>query len=195
MRRGCTVETDYAYDKLRKVMAIFNEYGGHNDDETISHIAKAAKVDRDEAEELIQAALQNMQCTDIYRNYGTSDGEPEDSREEITISPYPEPYEALLKECQAKALCLAWESLDYREQEMLAAHLGFCPNCFGILERNGESVAWYDCIPRKRIPYVDLALDYGLASPESTQRIYVKSIEKLRNHFEKTIHAITLFGK
>ena len=24
MRRGCTVETDYAYDKLRKVMAIFN---------------------------------------------------------------------------------------------------------------------------------------------------------------------------
>ena len=192
MRRGCTVETDYAYDKLRKVMAIFNEYGGHNDAETISYVAEKARIDRAEAEALIQAALQNMRCTDIYRSYGAGDGEPEDSREEVAVSPYPEPYEAMLKEYHAKALCLAWESLDYREQEMLAAHLGFCPECFGTLERTGDSNAWYDCHSRKRIPYAELAIDFGLSSPESTQRICEHAIKKLQISCE--IHFTSLFG-
>ena len=184
MRRGCTVETDYAYDKLRKVMALFNEYGGRNDAETISRVAKAAKVDKDEAEELIQAALRNMQCADIYRSFGDFDGEADESREEITVSPYPEPFEALLKEHQAKALCLAWESLDYREQEMLAAHLGFCPDCFSVLERTGSSEKWYDCVPRKRTPYADLAIDFGLSSQESAQRICDQAVIKLQNNYD-----------
>ena len=192
MRRGCTVESDYAYDRLRKVMAIFNEQGGHNDAETISYVAEKAKIDRAEAEELIQAALRNMQCADIYRSFGAFDGEAEESREEITISPYPEPYEALLKEYQAKALCLAWESLDYREQEMLAAHLGFCPECFSVLERTGSSEKWYDCVPRKRTPYADLAIDFGLSSPESVQRICEHAIKKLQISCE--IHFTSLFG-
>ena len=160
------------------------EYGGHNDAETISYVAEKARIDRAEAEALIQAALQNMRCTDIYRSYGAGDGEPEDSREEVAVSPYPEPYEALLKEYHAKALCLAWESLDYREQEMLAAHLGFCPECFSVLKRTGSSVKWYDCVPRKRTPYADLAIDFGLSSPESAQRICEQAITKLRNNYD-----------
>lgn len=186
------METDYAYDKLRKVMAIFNEYGGHNDAETISYVAEKARIDRAEAEALIQAALQNMQCTDIYRSFCSFDGEAEEGREEITVSPYPEPYKAMLKENQAKALCLAWESLDYREQEMLAAHLGFCPECFSTLERTGDSNAWYDCHSRKRIPYADLAINFGLSSPESTQRICEHALKKLQISYEN--HFTSLFG-
>ena len=180
MRRGCTVESDYAYDRLRKVMAVFNRLGGHGDLATLLAVSEETGIKAYEAEAMIQAALQNMQCADIYRNLGTSDGEAEESREEITVSPYPEPYEALLNEYQAQALCLAWESLDYREQEMLAAHLGFCRDCFGTLERTSESNAWYDCSPRKRIPYADLAIDFGLSSPESAQRICEKALNKLR---------------
>ena len=193
MRRGCTVESNYAYDRLRKVMAVFNRLGGHGDLATLLAVSEETGISAYEAEAMIQAALQNMQCADIYRNFGTSDGEAEDSREEVAVSPYPEPYEALLKEYQAKALCLAWESLDYREQEILAAHLGFCPNCFGILERTGESCAWYDCAPRKRTPYADIAIDFGLSSPESAQRICEKSIERIRIHFEKAFHVTSLF--
>lgn len=159
---------------------------------TLSYVAEKAKIDRAEAEELIQAALRNMQCADIYRSFGAFDGEAEESREEITISPYPEPYEALLKEYQAKALCLAWESLDYREQEMLAAHLGFCPDCFSVLERTGSSDKWYDCALRKRTPYADLAIDFGLSSPESVQRICEHAIKKLQISCE--IHFTSLFG-
>lgn len=183
MRRGCTVDTDYAYDKLRKVMAIYREYGGHNDAETISYVAEKAKIDRAEAEELIQAALRNMHCADIYRSFGAFDGEAEESREEITVSPYPEPYEALLNEYQAKALCLAWESLDYREQEMLAAHLGFCPECFSVLEKTGSSEKWHDCVLKKRTPYADLAINFSLSSQETAQRICEHAINKLRDTF------------
>ena len=91
----------------------------------------------------------------------------------------------MLKEYQAKAINFAWESLDYREQEMLAAHLGFCPDCFGTLECTGDSSAWYDCAPRKRTPYADIAVDFGLSSPESAQRICEKAFKKMRIVFEQ----------
>lgn len=186
MRRGCTVESDYAYDRVRRVMAVFNRLGGHADMETLLAVSKEAGISVIEAEEMIHAALRNMQCMDIYRSYGLYDGEAEESREEITISPYPEPYEAFLEECQAKALCAAWESLDFREQEMLAAHLGFCPDCFGVLERTGHSEKWYDCVPRKKLPYKDIAISHGLSSPDSAQRICDHAIAKLRFIYEET---------
>ena len=41
---GCTMETDYAYDKLRKIMAIFYDLGGCNNAETISCAATGTGV-------------------------------------------------------------------------------------------------------------------------------------------------------
>jgi RNA polymerase sigma factor (sigma-70 family) len=180
MRRGCTVTSAYADKKLRTVMKKFYDYGGRNDLDTICKVAEEMKIPQEEASEIIQCALLNTLCTGTHRQFGSADGEWEESSEERTVSPYPEPYEALLKECQAKALCLAWESLDYREQEMLSSHLGFCPECFGLLEKTGSSEKWYDCIQRKRIPFADLAIDYGLSSPESAQRICEQALKKLQ---------------
>ena len=180
MRRGCTVTSAYADKKLRTVMKKFYDYGGRNDLETICKVAEEMKIPEEEAIELIQCALLNALCTGMHRQLGSADSEWEESSEERTVSPYPEPYEALLKEYQAKALCLAWESLDYREQEMLAAHLGFCPECFSVLERTGPSEKWYDCVPRKKLPYEDIAVSHGLSSPESPQRICNQAIARLR---------------
>ncbi len=185
MRRGCTVETDYAYDKLRKVMAIFNEYGGRNDDETISRVAKAAKVDKDEAEELIQDALLNMQCTDIYRSYGAGDGEPEESREEIVISSYPNPYQKRAVEYEMQPLWAAWDSLTLREKDIVSDRLGFCLECYGVLKCDKPGDKWYDCRPRKRTAFEDLAIDYGLSSPASAERIYKRSVKKMRKEYRK----------
>jgi RNA polymerase sigma factor (sigma-70 family) len=183
MRRGCTVETDYAYDKLRKVMALFNAYGGRSDDETISRIAKAAKVDRDEAGELIQDALLNMQCTDIYRSYGTGDGEPEESREEIVVSSYPTPYQKLAVVYEMQPLWAAWDSLTLREKDIVADRQGFCLECYGVLKCEKPGDKWYDCRPRKRTPFEDLAIDYGLSSPESAERIYKRSVRKMQKEY------------
>lgn len=184
MRRGCTVTTAYADKKLRTVMKRFYDYGGRNNLETICKVAEEMKIPQEEATEIIQCALLNTLCTGTHRHIASADGEWEESCEEYTVSPYPEPYEAMLKEYQAKAINFAWESLDYREQEILAAHLGFCPECFSVLERTGSSKKWYDCIPRKRTPYADLAIDFGLSSPESAQRICEQAITKLHSLYE-----------
>ena len=185
MRRGCTVTSAYADKKLRTVMKKFYEHGGRNDLEIICKVAEETKIPQEEATEIIQYALLNTLCTGMYRQLGSTDGEWEESSEERTVSPYPEPCEALLQQYQTEALLAAWHSLDYREQEMLAAHLGFCPDCFSTLERTGESSAWYDCAPRKRNPYADLAIDFGLSSPESAQRICEKALLKLRFYYDK----------
>lgn len=184
MRRGCTVTTAYADKKLRTVMKRFYDYGGRNNLENICKVAEEMKIPQEEATEIIQCALLNTLCTGTHRQIASANGEWEESCEEYTVSPYPEPYEAMLKEYQAKAINFAWESLDYREQEMLAAHLGFCPECFSVLERTGSSEKWYDCIPRKRTPYADLAIDFGLSSPESAQRICEQAITKLHSLYE-----------
>ena len=184
MRRGCTVTTAYADKKLRTVMKKFYDYGGRNNLETICKVAEEMKIPQEEATEIIQCALLNTLCTGMYRQLGSADGEWEESSEERTVSPYPEPYEAMLKEYQAKAINFAWESLDYREQEMLAAHLGFCPECFSVMKRIGSSEKWYDCVLRKRTPYADLAIDFGLSSPESAQRICELAITNLRKNYD-----------
>ena len=184
MRRGCTVTSAYADRKLRTVMKNFYEQGGRNDLETICKVAEEMKIPQEEATEIIQCALLNALCTGTHRQLDSADGEWEESSEERNISPYPEPYEALLEQYRTKALFSAWNSLNYREQEILAAHLGFCPECFNTLARIGESGAWYDCAPRKRTPYADLAIDFGLSSAESSQRICEQAITKLHSLYE-----------
>ena len=190
MRRGCTVETNYAYDKLRKVMAIFNEYGSHNDTETISRVAKAANIDIGETKELIQDALLNMQCTDIFRSYGADDGEPEDSREEIIVSSYSTPYQKLAVEYEMQPLWAAWNNLTLREKDIVSDRLGFCLECYGVLEGDKPGEKWYDCRPRKRTPFEDLAVAYGLSNPESAERIFKRAVKKMRKEFRKEFERI-----
>lgn len=191
MRRGCTVTTAYADKKLRTVMKKFYDHGGRNDVETICKVAEEMKIPQEEATEIIQCALLNALCTGTHRQVASAHGEWEESSEEYTVSPYPEPYEALLQQYETEALYAAWNSLNYREKEMLAAHLGFCPECFSVLERTGSSEKWYDCTPRKRTPYADLAIDFGLSSPESAQRICEKAYQKMHSAFAQEYGKIT----
>ena len=190
MRRGCTVTTAYADKKLRTVMKKFYDYGGRNNLETICKVAEEMKIPQEEATEIIQCALLNTLCTGTHRQIASADGEWEESCEEYTVSPYPEPYEAMLKEYQAKAINFAWESLDYREQEMLAAHLGFCPECFSVLERTGSSEKWYDCVPRKKLASEDIALSPSLSRPESALRICEQAIKKLRINYDNEYNTL-----
>lgn len=44
-----------------------------------------------------------------------------------------------------------------------------------------------DCVPKKRTPYADLAIDYGLSSPESAQRICEQALKKLQVAIEQSI--------
>ena len=71
------------------------------------------------------------------------------------------------KQWQAEALFTAYEALDYRERTMVADHLGFCPECYGMYElskdENGNSVK----LLRKGKAYIDLAAEHMLSSPDT----------------------------
>ena len=83
------------------------------------------------------------------------------------------------KQWQAEALFTAYEALDYRERTMVADHLGFCPECYGIYElskdENGNSVK----LLRKGKAYIDLAAEHMLSSPDTAFQIVNGAYEKM----------------
>ena len=84
------------------------------------------------------------------------------------------------KQWQAETLFSADEALDYRERSMVADHLGFCPECYGIYEpgkdENGNSVK----LLRKGKAYIDLAADHMLKT-NNIEELSIKCINEACN--------------
>ena len=55
-------------------------------------------------------------------------------RSDITSDETSNPERQFFKQRQTDALFDAYENLDYREHTMVADHLGFCTECYGIYE-------------------------------------------------------------
>ena len=77
---------------------------------------------------------------------------------------------------QAADLYEAFQSLDYRERDMLSKHLGFCPECFSTVDKDGK--------PLRKWTYTDLMLQYGLSSPDTVEKACKKGLEKMRKDIE-----------
>ena len=90
-----------------------------------------------------------------------------------------------MKQYRTEALLSAWNALNYREQQILADRLAFCPNCFNVMERTGPSSFLIDCKVRDKQYYADIAVVHGLSSPETAQRICEAAIAKMRDEFER----------
>ena len=72
---------------------------------------------------------------------------------------------------------------------MVADHLGFCSECYGICEsskdENGNSVK----LLRKGKAYIDLAAEHMLSSPDTAFQIVNNAYEKMRKELtEKEIY-------
>ena len=85
-------------------------------------------------------------------------------------------------------LFAAYETLDYRERSMVADHLGFCPECYGIYEldkdENGNPVKQL----RKGKAYIDLAAEHTLSSPDTAFRTVNGAYKKMQKELtEKEI--------
>ena len=97
----------------------------------------------------------------------------------MTVDTTSNPEKLYFKQWQAETLFSAYESLDYRERTMVADHLGFCPECYGIYElskdENGNSVK----LLRKGKAYIDLAAEHMLSSPDTAFQIVNGAYEKM----------------
>lgn len=187
MRTGFTVQSDDEYLTLRKAMALFEKYGGKTDTETIEKIA--AEIDRspDTTMEILQSGLRNMQFIDFYRRYADEDSE--ESAEEVAPDHSSEPYKLLIRQMIYDALWEAYQKLNYREKSMVAAHLGFCRECWSTSYADKNDLDEYGNPIKKpfdKQAFIDIAYDHMLSSPATADRIYRQAIDKMRNHLKAT---------
>ena len=102
---------------------------------------------------------------------------------------------------------MAFENLNYRERAMVSAHLGFCVGRYAThyyekddLDEDGKPI-------RKPIPeeaFIDIAIDHGLASPDTADKTYRKALSKIKKELKtndidkekiRSIFKITIKGK
>ena len=186
MRTGFTVQSYDEYLRLRKAMALFREYGSKSDNTTMEKIAEAIGTSKEDAAEIIRCGIQNMQFVDFYRQYADEDSE--ESREEVAHDSSSEPDKIFINLERTEAVMTAFENLNYRERAMISAHLGFCMKCYAIhfydkddLDEDGKPI-------RKPIPaeaFVDIAIDHGLASPDTADKTYRKALKKMEKELTK----------
>lgn len=132
---------------------------------------------KNEIDKYIRAGIDSTHYTDFYRKYADKDGKS--TSEDVTTDTTANPERLFFKQWQAEMLFAAYETLDYRERSMVADHLGFCPECYGIYElgkdENGHSVK----LLRKRKAYIDLAAEHMLSSPDTAFQIVNSAYEKI----------------
>ena len=177
MRTGYSVPTAAKYAVLRKTMALYHELGKKTDEATIEQIAREIRHSVKYTREIIAAGLRMQSFVDFFVFYTDSDGD--EAREDVTHDNSTSPEQVFFAALRSEAVLNAFESLDYRERMLVAAHLGFCPECFEIYEiKEKEGVPVLT--PRKKQSLVDLAIEHELADPDSVHEILERAYGKMR---------------
>lgn len=179
--RGLTIQSNDEYLRLRKVMRLYREYGEKTDDTTIQRIADKLDEKPELIKELIAAGIRNTQFVDFYHRYADEDGK--ESREEIAADGTSETEKLFFKIERAEKVMEAFESLNYREKRMVSAHLGFCMECYSTYYYDKDDLDEYGEPKKKFRPkeaFIDIALDHGLASPDTADKTYRRALQKIK---------------
>ena len=186
MRTGYTVQSSYADEQLRKVMWEFSKRGYRYDNEILAAISKETGISPKNVEEILMGGLLNMNMTDFYRHYGDEDSE--ESMEEVAVDGTSQTEELYLRIEKAEEVMSAYESLNYRERAIVADHLGFCRDCYATHYYDQEDLDT-DGKPkrkaRRKVPFIELAVEHGLASPDTVDKTYRRALEKMRKALSK----------
>ena len=186
MRTGYTVQSSYADKNLRKVMRKFAEHEYRCDEDTITAIAEETQISPKNVEEILMGGLLNMNMTDFYRHYGDEDSE--ESMEEVAADGTSQTEELYLRIEKADKVMSTFELLNYRERAIVADHLGFCRDCYATHYYDHEDLD-ADGKPKRKarrtVPFIELAVKHGLASPDTADKTYRRALEKMRKLISK----------
>ena len=186
MRTGYSVQSSYADEQLRKVMRQYAEHGYQYDEETIDAISAETGISPKNVEEILMGGLLNMSITDFYRHDGDEDSE--ENMEEVAADGTSQTEELYLRIEKAEKVMSTFESLNYRERAIVADHLGFCRVCYATHYYDQEDLD-ADGKPkrkaRRKVPFIELAVEHGLASPDTADKTYRRALEKMRKALSK----------
>ena len=181
MRTGYSVQSSYADEQLRKVMWQYAEHGYRYDEEAIAAISNETGISTKNVEEILQGGLLNMSITDFYRHCGDEDSE--ESMEEVAADGTSQTEELYFRMEKAEEVMAAFEALNYRERAIVADHLGFCRDCYATyyydtddLDDDGKPKRK----PRIKVPFIELAVEHSLASPDTADKTYRRALAKMR---------------
>ena len=186
MRTGYTVQSSYADKNLRKVMRKFAEHEYRCDEDTIAAIAEETQISPKNVEEILMGGLLNMNIADFYRHYGDEDSE--ESMEEVAVDGTSQTEELYFRIEKAEEVMSTFESLNYRERAIVADHLGFCRDCYTTHyydENDLDSEGKPKRKLRRKGPFIELAVEHGLASPDTADRTYRKALQKMHQKLSK----------
>lgn len=177
MRTGYSVQSEFEYARLRKVMDIFNHSGGEFTEETVSQVAAQIGESYDKTKSIIEGGI----LTENYVDVQSNDEDDEQTTDFLLPDSSLNPENIYFKQELYNKLYEAYDSLEYTEKIMLAQHLGFCPECFSNhyadktdLDENGK--------PKEKLikplPYTDIATDHGFSDADTAKRICRTAFKK-----------------
>ena len=130
MRTGFTVQSDDEYRNLRNIMRLYAVYNSKNEAATLKKISDEVGLSAKTVTEILQGGFRNMQFVDFYRSY--ADDDSEESAEDVTVDYTFDPCRVLLAKEKTEAVFSTFDSLPYREREVVRSHIGFCPDCHSM---------------------------------------------------------------
>lgn len=179
MRTGYSVQSEFEYARLRKVMGIFNHSGGEFTEETISQVAAQIGESYEKTKSIIEGGILTENYVDVQSN------DEDDTRTTDFLLPDSSlnPENIFFKQELYNKLYEAYDSLEYTEKIMLAQHLGFCPECFSThytdkndLDENGKPKEK----PIKPLPYTDIATDHGFSDADTAKRVCERALNTIK---------------
>lgn len=186
MRTGYTSQSSYADAQLRTVMRKFAELGYRYDEDAISTISKETGISPKNVNEILLGGYINMNRADFYRQYGDEDSE--DGLEELVADGTSQTEKLYFRIERAKEVMSTFEALNYRERAIVADHLGFCRDCYATHYYDQEDLG-VDGKPkrkaRRKVPFIELAVKHGLASPDTADKTYRRALEKMHKALSK----------
>lgn len=170
MRTGYSVQSDFEYARLRKVMDIFNHSGGEFTEETISQVATQIGESYDKTKSIIEDGI----LTENYVDVQSNDEDDAGTTDFLLPDSLLNPESIYFKQELYDKLYEAYDSLEYTEKIMLAQRLGFCPECFSTRYADKNDLD-ENCKPKEKpikpLPYTDIATDHGFSDADTAKRV------------------------
>ena len=181
MRTGYSVQSEFEYARLRKVMDIFNHSGGEFTEKTISQVATQIGESYEKTKSIIEGGI----LTESYVDVQSNDEDDEQTTDFLLPDSSLNPENIYFKQELYNKLYEAYDGLEYTEKIMLAQHLGFCPECFSTryadkndLDENGKPKNK----PIKPLPYTDIATDHGFSDADTAKRVCERALSIIKNN-------------